>query len=120
MGNQSARGVQRLINATRYSWLGFKTAYKSEEAFRLEAALSIVLIPAGIYLGATGVEKALLACSVILVLIVELLNTGIEFVVDRFGDEIHKFSGAAKDVGSAAVFLALVDVCVVWMLILFF
>jgi len=120
MGTQRARGLKRLINATKYSWLGFKTAYKSEEAFRLEATLAVILIPAGIYLGATGLEKALLTGSVILVLIVELLNTGIEFVVDRFGDEIHKFSGAAKDVGSAAVFLALVNVCTVWTLILFF
>ena len=120
MGNHSTRGLKRLVSATKYSWLGFKTAYKSEEAFRLEATLSVILIPAGIYLGASGLEKALLSCSVILVLIVELLNTGIEFVVDRFGDEIHKFSGAAKDVGSAAVFLALVNVCAVWALILIF
>lgn len=120
MGNQNARGFQRLINATRYSWLGFKTAYKNEEAFRLEAALSVILVPAGLWLGVTGTEKALLAGSVILVLIVELLNTGIEFVVDRFGDEINEFSGAAKDLGSAAVFLALVNVCVIWALILCF
>ena len=120
MGNQNARGLQRLINATKYSWLGFKTAYKSEEAFRLETMLAVVLVPAGVWLGTTGMEKALLAGSVILVLIVELLNTGIEFVVDRFGDEIHEYSGAAKDVGSAAVFLALVNVCVIWALILCF
>lgn len=120
MGNQNARGLTRLINATRYSWLGLKTAFKNEEAFRLEAALAVFLIPFGILLGTTGVEKAMLVGSVFLVLIVELLNTGIEFVVDRFGDEIHEYSGAAKDVGSAAVFLALVNVCVVWALILFF
>lgn len=109
-----------MINATKYSWLGINTAYINEEAFRLEAALSVILVPAGLWLGDTGVEKAILAGSVILVLIVELLNTGIEFVVDRFGDEIHKYSAAAKDVGSAAVFLALVNVCVIWSLILFF
>ena len=120
MGNQNARGLKRLLNATKYSWLGFKTAYKSEEAFRQETWTAIILIPAGLWLGETGTEKALLVGSVVLVLIVELLNTGIEFVVDRIGDEIHKFSGAAKDVGSAAVFLALINVVAVWLLILFF
>ena len=112
--------MRRLINATRYSWLGLKTACRSEEAFRLEATFAVILVPAGVWLGNTGTEKALLAGSVILVLIVELLNTGIEFVVDRFGDEINEFSGAAKDLGSAAVFLALVNVCVIWALILCF
>ena len=120
MGNQDARGLKRLLNATKYSWLGFKTAYNSEEAFRLETWIAVILIPAGFWLGETGVQKALLVGSVVLVLIVELLNTGIEFVVNRFGDEIHEYSGAAKDVGSAAVFLALVNVVVVWILILFF
>ena len=120
MGNQRATGVKRLMNATKYSWLGFKTAYKSEEAFRQETWTAIILIPAGLWLGETGMEKALLVGSVVLVLIVELLNTGIEFVVDRFGDEIHKYSGAAKDVGSAAVFFALVNVVVVWILVLIF
>ena len=120
MGNTNARGLERLINATKYSWLGIKTAYKNEEAFRQEAWISVILIPAGLWLGQGGMQKALLVGSIILVLIVELLNTGIEFVVDRFGDEIHKYSGAAKDVGSAAVFLALVNVVVIWSLVLFF
>ena len=120
MGKQKATGLKRLVNATRYSWLGIKIAFKSEEAFRQELLLSLVLVPVGIWLGGSGVEKALLAGSVILVLIVELLNTGIEFVVDRFGNEHHELSGAAKDAGSAAVFLALVNVCSVWVLVLFF
>lgn len=120
MGNSNARGLNRLINATKYSWLGFKVAYRSEEAFRLETWIAVILLPVGLWLGETGTEKALLFGSVVLVLIVELLNTGIEFVVDRFGDEIHKYSGAAKDVGSAAVFLSLANVFIVWTLVLFF
>lgn len=115
-----AKGLKRLLNATKYSWLGFKIAYQSEEAFRLETWIAALLVPGGLWLGETGVQQVLLVGSVILVLIVELLNTGIEFVVDRFGDEIHEYSGAAKDVGSAAVFLSLVNVCVVWTLIFIF
>ena len=120
MDKPTLTGLSRLINATKYSWLGLKTAYKNEAAFRQEFLLAVVLVPAGLWLGDSGMEKALLASVVIIVLIVELLNTAIEYVVDRFGGEIHEFSGAAKDAGSAAVFLSLVNVCVVWVFILFF
>lgn len=120
MGNQSTKGIERLINATIYSWQGFKAAFRHEEAFRQETFLAIVLIPLGLWLGSDGIERALLVGSIMLVIIVELLNTGIEFVVDRIGDEPHTYSGIAKDVGSAAVLLSLVNVCIIWVLVLFF
>jgi len=113
-----ARGFRRLILATRYSWQGFKAAYRKEEAFRQEFWLAVVAVPLGLYLGHTGVERALLTGSVLLILIVELLNTGIENVVDRVGTDPHKLSGRAKDMGSAAVFAALLLTGIVWASIL--
>ena len=110
----------RLIKAFGYSFHGLRAAFANEAAFRQEVILSIVLIPLGLWLGATGLERAMLAGSVLLVMIVELLNSGIEAVVDRLGDERHELSGRAKDVGSAAVLLALINVLAVWALILFF
>jgi diacylglycerol kinase (ATP) len=94
-------------------------AFKAEEAFRQEVALAIVLVPLGVWLGESGLEKALLVSSVLLVLIVELLNTGIETVVDRIGLERHELSGLAKDVGSAAVLLSFILLLVIWGLVLF-
>jgi len=118
MATSGSRGVTRLIKATRNSLQGIKDVYIHEAAFRQELFLSVILIPAGIWLGESGSERALLAGVVILVLIVEVINSGIEAVVDRFGGEIHELSRRAKDAGSAAVFIALVNVCVVWFLIL--
>lgn len=113
-------GLERLCKATVYSWQGLKAAFKNETAFRQEVYLSIIMIPAGIWLGETGTERALLAGSVLLVLIIELINSGLEAVVDRFGQDQHELSGLAKDTGSAAVLVALVNVLVIWSLVLFF
>ncbi|MFC4308355.1 diacylglycerol kinase [Steroidobacter flavus] len=107
-------GMRRLLLAFVNSWKGFRGAFRFEAAFRQEVALAVVLLPLGVYLGKTGVEKALLVSSVLFVLIVELLNTGIETVVDRIGLERHELSGLAKDVGSTAVLLSFGVLIVIW------
>jgi diacylglycerol kinase (ATP) len=107
-------GMRRLLLAFVNSWKGFRGAFRSEAAFRQEVALAVVMLPLGAYLGKTPVEKALLIASVLLVLIVELLNTGIETVVDRIGLERHELSGLAKDVGSTAVLLSFAVLVVIW------
>ena len=107
-------GMRRLVLAFVNSWKGFRGAFRSEAAFRQEVALAVVLLPLGVYLGKTPVEKAMLLASVLLVLIVELLNTGIETVVDRIGLERHELSGLAKDVGSTAVLLSFAVLAVIW------
>jgi diacylglycerol kinase (ATP) len=107
-------GLRRLLLAFVNSWKGFKGAFRFEAAFRQEVALAVVLLPLGAWLGKTPVEKALLVSSVLLVLIVELLNTGIETVVDRIGLERHELSGLAKDVGSTAVLLSFGLLLVIW------
>ncbi|MGD8590070.1 MAG: diacylglycerol kinase [Chromatiales bacterium] len=112
------RGLRRLINAARWSMKGFRSTFRNEEAFRQEILLLLVLAPLGYWLGQTGVERALLIGSLFLVLIVELLNTAVETVVDRIGPEQHKLSGRAKDQGSAAVFLAVLLVILTWALVL--
>jgi len=112
------KGWRRLINATGYSWAGLKAAWRNEEAFRQEALLCAALVPVALWLGDSAVEQALLISSLLLVVIVELLNSGIEAVVDRIGQERHELSGRAKDIGSAAVFVALLNAAVVWLLIL--
>lgn len=112
-------GVRRLINAFGYSLEGFKAAFVHEDAFRQEVFLTIVLVPLAIYLGESPVEQALLIASVLLVLIVELLNSAIEAAVDHTSTEHHALAKQAKDIGSAAVFIALLIVTVVWGLVLF-
>lgn len=112
-------GVSRLVNAFGYSVDGFKAAFKHEDAFRQEVFLSIVLIPLGLYLGKTGVEKAMLIAVVLLVLIVELFNSAIEAAVDHTSIERHPLAKRAKDIGSAAVFVALAIAVSVWGLVLF-
>ena len=107
-----------MLNAARWSIKGFRSTFKNEEAFRQELLLLVVLAPLGYWLGNTGVERALLISSLFLVLIVELLNTAVETVVDRIGPEQHKLSGRAKDQGSAAVFVAVALVPVTWILVL--
>lgn len=107
-------GLRRLVLAFANSWKGFRGAFRNEAAFRQEVALAVVLLPLGAWLGRTPVEKALLVSSVLLVLIVELLNTGIETVVDRIGLERHELSGLAKDVGSTAVLLSFAVLVVIW------
>lgn len=111
-------GVTRIIKATGYSWAGLKAAFTCEAAFRQELALSAVLVPLAFWLGSSGVERALLIGSVMLVLMVELLNSAIEAVVDRISDEHHELAGRAKDIGSAAVFISLLNVALVWSLVL--
>jgi diacylglycerol kinase (ATP) len=111
-------GLQRVLNATRYSLEGFAAAARHEDAFRQELMLAAVLVPLGLWLGNDGVERALLACSVLLVLVVELLNSAVEATVDRVSLEDHQLAKRAKDLGSAAVMLSLVTVAAVWALVL--
>ncbi|MCB1877402.1 MAG: diacylglycerol kinase [Chromatiales bacterium] len=118
MANQNAKGLQRLINATGYSYQGFKAAFQHEEAFRQEVMLCLLLAPLGIWLGETGVERALLVGSLFVVLLTELLNSAVEAAIDRFGGERHELSGRAKDIASAAVFTSLGLVVCVWGLVL--
>ncbi|MCS3902072.1 diacylglycerol kinase (ATP) [Methylohalomonas lacus] len=111
-------GLKRLWRALHYSLQGLRAACRHEPAFREEVLLSVVIIPLALYLGDSGVERALLVGIWLQVLIVELLNSGLEAVVDRVGAEYHALSGIAKDVGSAAVLLALLTAAGVWGLIL--
>jgi diacylglycerol kinase (ATP) len=112
-------GLRRLFNAFGYSLEGIKAAYKNEDAFRQEVKLAIVLIPLAIYLGEGGMERAIMIASVLLVIIVELLNSSIEATVDRISLENHLLAKRAKDIGSAAVLLSLVNLAVVWGLLVF-
>lgn len=116
--NENKNEFQRLIRATKYSLAGLHAALQNEAAFRLEVILIIFLAPLGSWMGETNVERALMVGSLLLVLIVETINSSIEAVVDRVGMEHHTLAGRAKDMGSAAVFLALVNVAMVWLLIL--
>jgi len=119
MADSGNRGITRMVKATVYSWQGLCAAWRNEAAFREEVLLALVLVPLGLWLGDGGVEKALLVGSVILLLVVELLNSSIEAVVDRFGGDLHELSGRAKDMASAAVALAILLLAGVWLLVLF-
>ncbi|MGA8005927.1 MAG: diacylglycerol kinase [Burkholderiales bacterium] len=112
-------GLRRLINATRYSLSGLSEAARHEDAFRQELILAAVLVPLGLWLGHTGIERALLAGSVLAVLVVELLNSAVEATVDRISLENHRLAKRAKDMGSAAVMLSLVTAAALWLLVLF-
>jgi len=114
MSTRGTKGLERLFKAFGFSMQGLSAAFRNEAAFRQETYISIVLVPLGIYLGETGAERALLVSVIFLVLITELINSGVEAVVDRFGEEHHELSGRAKDVGSAAVLIALINVLIVW------
>ncbi len=114
MAKPDNTGMRRILNATRFSAQGFSHAWKHEAAFRQEIGITIVLVPIALWLGQTPVERLLLIASCVLVIIVELLNSAIEAVVDRFGGELHELSGRAKDLGSAAVFVSLVLVLATW------
>ncbi len=113
-------GWRRIQNASAFSMNGLKACLRTEEAFQQELVLAILAVPLGLFLGDTGAEKALLAGSVILVLIVELVNTAIERAIDRISFDRHELSKEAKDMGSAAVMLALILAGVVWLSILIF
>ena len=119
MAKPGATGVKRIIDAFGYSMKGIKAALIHESAFRQELALCVVMVPAAFWLGQTPLEHALLLATLFVVLIVELLNSAVEAVVDRVGDERDELAGRAKDMGSAAVFLSLVLVGVVWSLLLY-
>jgi diacylglycerol kinase (ATP) len=114
MGKPGNTGLRRIVNATFFSMAGLRAAWRHEAAFRQEVMLFVVLVPVGAWLGQTAVERALLIGSCLLVLVVELLNSGMEAIVDRIGLEPHRLSGQAKDLGSAAVLLSLVLTAVVW------
>ncbi len=114
------KGLKRIINAFFFSLDGIKACMRTEEAFRTEIFLSIVLIPIGLWLGHTHVERILLVGSILLVLIVELLNTAVERAIDRISFEHHELSKESKDMGSAAVLFSLIVMGLTWILILFF
>ena len=118
MANQQARGLKRIFNAFLYSNAGFRQCFQHEEAFRQEVFTGLMVIPLGLWLGDTGVERALLAGSWVIVLIVELLNSAVEAVVDRIGLDHHELSGRAKDIGSAAVLTSIALSLLVWSAIL--
>ncbi|MCE9632935.1 MAG: diacylglycerol kinase [Methylophilales bacterium] len=111
-------GIRRLINAFGYSCAGLKTAYKNEDAFRQEVILAAVLIPLALYLDVGTVERILMIGSVLLLVIVELLNSAVEATVDRISLDHHKLAARAKDIGSAAVLMSLVNLLMVWSLII--
>ncbi len=111
-------GLTRLINAFSYSCAGLRTAYKNEDAFRQEVLQAIVLIPLAFYLQHGAVERVLMVGSVLLLIIVELLNSAIEATVDRISLDHHRLAKRAKDIGSAAVLIGLVNMAMVWSLIL--
>ena len=116
---KSARtGLDRIIAASANSWRGLQACWRNEAAFRQEAVLAVPLLALAVFLPVSGVERALMMASVLLVLIVELLNSGIEAAIDRIGPEHHPLSGLAKDVASAAVSLSLLLGIVVWSCIL--
>ncbi len=116
---KSKTGIERIWNAFLYSVEGLCAAFKHETAFRQEVLLAVILIPAALLLPASGAGRALMLASGLLVLIVELINSAIEAVVDRVSLEHHPLAKRAKDFGSAAVFLSLINVPLVWVLVLF-
>jgi diacylglycerol kinase (ATP) len=111
-------GITRLLRAFGYSFQGFRHAWREEAAFRQEVALSLLVIPSGLYLGRSGIERALLVSPMLMILVVEILNSAVEAVVDRSGTERHPLAGMAKDMGSAAVMLSFALLGTVWLLIL--
>jgi len=117
MAKPGKTGFSRLIDACGYSWLGYKAGFKHEAAFREELFLGAIMLPTAIYFAESSIELAILIGSLFLVLIVELLNSGIEAIVDRVSDDHHELSGRAKDLGAAAVMTALINVIVIWSII---
>jgi diacylglycerol kinase (ATP) len=112
------QGLTRLINAIGYSRDGLAAAWKHEAAFREEVMLAVVAIPLGLWLADNGIERALLVGSILLILIVEILNSAVEAVVDKASPEKHDLAKRAKDMGSAAVLLSLSCAAMVWLLVL--
>lgn len=116
--DKATTGPVRLSRAFGSTFRGFAAAWREEEAFRQECLLALVVIPLGLWLGESGVERALLAGPMLLILVVELLNSAVEATVDRIGIERHPLSGIAKELGSAAVFVAFVLLFLNWVLVL--
>jgi len=114
-GNENLIG--HIINAFRYTFAGLKSAWKNELAFRGEVVVVTIMLPLGIWLGRSAVERALLIASILLILLTELLNSALEAVVDRIGPERHELSKRAKDMGSAAAFISMVTAALVWIII---
>ncbi len=112
------RGPRRIFQAARWSWQGLRAAWLHESSFRLEVYLLVLLTPLAIWLGQTPVERALMIGSMLLVLAMELANSAIEAVIERYGAEIHELAGRAKDMGSAAVFVRMMNVLLCWALVL--
>jgi len=116
MAKPGNTGIKRIFNAFFYSIAGLKAAWKNEAAIRQEMVLLTILGPVALWLGDDALSRALLLGSLLLVLIIELINSALEAVVDRIGHEHHELSGRAKDIGSAAVMIALLNVLVIWAL----
>jgi diacylglycerol kinase (ATP) len=115
---ESGSGIGRIFKAFGWSMSGLKATFLKEAAFRQELLLCAVLAPLAFYFGETGVERGLLLGSLMLVLIVEVLNSAVEATVDRVGKDDHELARQAKDMGSAAVFLSLLNVAIVWLLVI--
>ena len=119
MGKPGNTGLIRLVKAFGFSLRGLYAAFRHEAAFRQELGLCVVLAPIAFWIGKSSTEVAILISCLFVVLIVELINSAIEAVVDRFGGERHELSARAKDIGSAAVFISLTNVFIVWCIIIF-
>lgn len=112
------RGPRRILAAARWSLQGLRAAWLHESSFRLEVYIAIVVIPAAAFLGRDGIERTMLVGSVLLVLAIELLNSSIEAVIERYGPEQHELAGRAKDMGSAAVFIVMLNALLTWVFVL--
>lgn len=118
MSSSEPRGPRQILRAFVWSAKGLAAAWRHEASFRLEGYLFVVLAPLGFWLGANGIEKAILVGSLLLVLSAELLNSAVEAVVDKVSPEFHELAGRAKDMGSAAVFLLMLNVVLSWIAVL--
>lgn len=119
MQKKNPQGLKRILKASRYSYQGIGAAFKNEAAFREEIILACVLIPLAVWLDVSQLERVMMIATVLLVMVVELLNSAIEAVVDRIGPEHHELAGRAKDMGSAAVFITMLLCGYVWVEALF-
>jgi diacylglycerol kinase (ATP) len=117
MGNKNENLIGHIKNAFIYTFAGLKSAWKNELAFRGEIVVAIIMVPLGLWLGRSGVERSLLVASILLILVTELLNSALEAVVDRIGPQRHELSKRAKDMGSAAAFISMVTAALVWLII---
>ena len=113
------RSIKRLVKASGYSWDGLLFTWRNETAFQQESLAFLVMFPLAFWWPETHIESAILVMSLFVVLIAELINTAIEAAIDRHGDEVHQWSGVAKDAASAAVLLALIQCVLVWLLVLY-